>query len=104
MFKRYVKIKFMKILKSLFIAATRQNDGKTMTSLGLFNAICKRFSKVSYMKPVGQQYYVVDEKKVDKDALLFKNVYELNDDYSDMSPIAVPKGFSTLLYTLEKKL
>ena len=29
--------------KRLFIAATRQNDGKTMTSLGLYNAFQKRF-------------------------------------------------------------
>ena len=65
-----------------------------MTSLGLFNAICKRFEKVSYMKPVGQQYYMIEDKKVDKDALLFKNVYDLQDDFSDMSPIAVPRGFT----------
>ena len=80
--------------KSLFVAATRQNDGKTMTSLGLFNAICKRYEKVSYMKPVGQQYYMVEDEKVDKDALLIKNVYDLQDKFNDMSPIAVPRGFT----------
>ncbi len=83
-----------KNIKSLFIAATRQNDGKTTTSLGLFNAICKRFSNVAYMKPVGQQYYMVDDKKVDKDALLFQRVYDLKDDFTYMSPIAVPKGYT----------
>ena len=81
-------------LKSFFVAATRQNDGKTMTSLGLFSAILKRFKKVAYMKPVGQQYLVVDDKKVDKDAVLFQHVYDLKDDFSHMSPIAVPKGFT----------
>lgn len=80
--------------KSLFIAATRQNDGKTTTSIGIFNAICKRFSNVAYMKPVGQQYYMVDDKKVDKDALLFQKIYDLKDNFSDMSPIAVPKGYT----------
>ncbi len=81
-------------IKKVFVAATRQNDGKTMTSLGLFNAICKRFNSVSYMKPVGQQYVEVGDKKVDKDAFLFQKVYDLSDDFSYMSPIAVPKGFT----------
>ena len=83
-----------KDFKQVFVAATRQNDGKTMVSLGLFNAICKRFNKVSYMKPVGQQYIVVDDKKVDKDAVLFHSVYNLQDEFHDISPIAVPKGFT----------
>ncbi|NBV84081.1 hypothetical protein EBR57_08180, partial [bacterium] len=55
-------------MKKVFVAATRQNDGKTMVSLGLFNAFQKRFKDVAYMKPVGQQYRVVDGKKIDKDA------------------------------------
>lgn len=80
--------------KSLFVAATRQNDGKTMTSLGLFHAIRQRFERVSYMKPVGQQYHVVDDQKVDKDALLFQRVYGLKEQFSNMSPIAVPKSFT----------
>ena len=43
---------------------------------------------------MGQQYQVIDDEKVDKDAVLFKNVYDLKDDCKDMSPIAVPKGFT----------
>ncbi len=81
-------------MKKVFIAATRQNDGKTMVSLGLFNAFRKRFKDVAYMKPVGQQYKVIDGKKIDKDAVLFSNVYGLKDEPLDMSPIAVSKGFT----------
>lgn len=81
-------------VKTLFIAATRQNDGKTMVSLGLFHAIQKRFPKLSYMKPVGQQYKIVNGKKIDKDAVLFQQVYQLREEFTDMSPIAVPKGFT----------
>ncbi len=80
--------------KQVFIAATRQNDGKTMTSLGLFHAICQRFDKVGYMKPVGQQYLMVDDKKVDKDAVLFQRVYDLEPNYELMSPIAVSRNFT----------
>jgi phosphate acetyltransferase len=78
----------------VFIAATRQNDGKTLVSMGLFHAFRKRFSKVSYMKPVGQQYKLIDGKKIDKDAVLFQKVYGIEDAFPDMSPIAVPPGFT----------
>ncbi len=81
-------------MNSLFVAATRQNDGKTSVALGLFEALRRRFSSVAYMKPVGQQYRVVDGQKIDKDAVLFKQVYSLPDDLADMSPIAVPSGFT----------
>ena len=77
--------------KNIFISATRQNDGKTLFSLGLFNLLNKKFNKVSYMKPVGQQFYMIDGNKIDKDAILFKNVYGLDDDLSLMSPVAIPR-------------
>jgi len=78
----------------LFVAATRQNDGKTMVSMGLFRAFQKRFNSVAYMKPVGQQYKLVDGNKIDKDAVLFQKVYNLKENLPSMSPIAVPKGFT----------
>ncbi len=80
--------------KRVFIAATRQNDGKTSVSVGLFRALQKRFGRLAYMKPVGQQYKIVDGEKIDKDAVLFKKVYQLNDPLPLMSPIAVPSGFT----------
>src|SRR5215213_2593899 len=39
----------------VFIAATRQNDGKTTTSLGLLAALQKYHPRVGYIKPVGQR-------------------------------------------------
>lgn len=84
----------------IYIGATRQNEGKTIVCLGLLNAFLKRFDKVGYIKPVGQQFSIVDGEKVDKDAILMKSVYKLPDRLKDMSPIAVPKGF-TERYILE---
>ncbi len=81
-------------MKQVFVAATRQNDGKTTFSLGLFNALQKRFNSVGYMKPVGQQYVMVDEKRIDKDAFLFHKEFKLKDKIQLTSPIAVPKGFT----------
>lgn len=81
-------------MKKIFVVATRQNDGKTMVSLGLFNALKKRFSNMGYMKPVGQQYKVIDGKKIDKDAALVRDIYKLTDSFQAMSPIAVSQGFT----------
>ena len=36
-------------MKKLFVAATRQNDGKTTVSLGLFNAFRKQLKSLSLM-------------------------------------------------------
>jgi phosphate acetyltransferase len=84
----------MAAAKKVFIAATRQNDGKTSVSVGLFRALQKRFGRLAYIKPVGQQYKVIDGEKIDKDAVLFKQVYQLDDPLPLMSPIAVPSGFT----------
>ena len=82
-------------MKRVFIAATRQNDGKTTVSLGLFKALFSRDNSIQYMKPVGQQYRLIDNKKIDKDAVLFQKTFQLNkNDLTHMSPIASPKGFT----------
>ena len=82
-------------MKKIFIAATRQNDGKTTVSLGLFNALLKRDPSIQYMKPVGQQYRVVDGNKIDKDAVLFQDTFNLNKSKLPlMSPVASPRGFT----------
>jgi BioD-like phosphotransacetylase family protein len=81
-------------MKQLFVAATRQNDGKTVVSLGLLRAFQRRGQRVGYMKPVGQSYRIVDGKKIDKDVVLMNTVVGFDDAMCDMSPIAVPRGFT----------
>ena len=73
----------------VFIAATRQNDGKTTTSLGLLAAIQKLYPRVGYIKPVGQRFVEIEEQKIDEDTVLMDKVYRLNCPLVDMSPIAV---------------
>ncbi len=80
--------------KKIFVAATRQNDGKTIVSLGLLRAFFNRFSNVGYIKPVGQQFQLIDGEEIDKDVVLMKEVYKLSGNLKDMSPIAVPRGFT----------
>jgi hypothetical protein len=78
----------------VFIAATRQNDGKTTTSLGLLAALQNRFSSVGFIKPVGQRFVEIDEQKIDEDSVLMQRVFRLNLPLVDMSPIAVEPDFT----------
>src|SRR4030042_1605051 len=79
---------------NVYIAATRQNDGKTIVSLGLLSVLRKRVKNVAYMKPVGQQYHIIDGKMIDKDAVLIQKIFNFKSKLSDMSPIAIPQGFT----------
>ncbi len=78
----------------VFIAATRQNDGKTTTSLGLLAALQRRFGRVGYIKPVGQRFVEIDAEKIDEDSVLMDRVFKLNCPLVDMSPIAVEPDFT----------
>src|SRR5512147_2225139 len=78
----------------VFIAATRQNDGKTTISLGLLAALQKFFPRVGYIKPVGQRFVEIAEQKIDEDTVLMDAVYQLNCPLVDMSPIAVEPHFT----------
>ncbi len=78
----------------VFIAATRQNDGKTTTSLGLLAALQKVYPRIGYIKPVGQRFVEVAEHKIDEDTVLMDSVYKLNCPLVDMSPIAVEPDFT----------
>src|SRR5262245_28739505 len=78
----------------VFIAATRQNDGKTTTSLGLISALQKFYPRIGYIKPVGQRFVEIEEQKIDEDTVLMDAVYSLNCPLPDMSPIAVEPDFT----------
>src|SRR5215212_10896063 len=78
----------------IFIAATRQNDGKTTTSLGLMAALQKKHPRIGYIKPVGQRFVEIAEQKIDEDTVLMDEVYRLNCPLVDMSPIAVEPDFT----------
>src|SRR5258706_11690289 len=78
----------------VFIAATRQNDGKTTASLGLIAALQQRYPRVGYIKPVGQRVVEIEEQKIDDGTVLMDSVYRLNCPLVDMSPIAVEPDFT----------
>ena len=78
----------------VFIAATRQNDGKTTVSLGLLAALQKVYPRIGYIKPVGQRFVEIAEHKIDEDTVLMDSVYKLDCPLVDMSPIAVEPDFT----------
>ncbi len=78
----------------VFIAATRQNDGKTTSSLGLIAALQRYYPRIGYIKPVGQRFVEIEEQKIDEDTVLMDSVFRLNCPLVDMSPIAVEPDFT----------
>ncbi|GAB4247548.1 MAG: AAA family ATPase [Candidatus Methylacidiphilales bacterium] len=82
------------ITPRIFVAATRQDDGKTTTSLGLLGSLLRRMSRVGYIKPVGQRYVIVDGRKIDEDSVLIDKTFDIRLPLEAMSPIAVESGFT----------
>lgn len=84
--------------KKVFIAATKQNDGKTTISLGLIYCLKEKFKKIGFIKPIGQRYLEEDGLKIDEDSVLIEKVLEsmtgVRYGLKDMSPVAVEKGFT----------
>ena len=80
--------------KRLYIAATRQNEGKTMVSLGIIAALKSRGIEVGFIKPVGQRYVQAGEHMVDEDSYLIDHVFQLGARLADMSPVVVERGFT----------
>lgn len=84
-------------MKRIFIAATKQNDGKTTVALGLISNFKKTFKRIGFIKPVGQRYLEEGGFKVDEDSILIEDSLKLcgiRCNLKDMSPVAVEKGFT----------
>jgi hypothetical protein len=81
-------------MKKIFVAATKQNDGKTTVSLGLVCNFQQVFKKIGFIKPIGQRYLEDEGLKIDEDSILIEKVCGIKCGLKDMSPIAVEKGFT----------
>jgi len=80
--------------KKIFIAATRQNDGKTTISLGLMAILKARFKDIGFIKPIGQRYLVEQGYNIDEDSYLIEEIFGIKGNLKDMSPVAIEKGFT----------
>ncbi|MCM8779607.1 MAG: AAA family ATPase [Candidatus Omnitrophica bacterium] len=83
--------------RRVFIAATKQNDGKTTVALGLIINLKKRFKNIGFIKPIGQRYLEEEGLKIDEDSLLIEKTagaHGIRYGLKDMSPVAVERGFT----------
>ena len=80
--------------KRVFVAATRMNDGKTTTCLGLYGALQTRFPRVGFIKPVGQRFVEVQGKKIDEDSVLLDSIFQVRVPIESMSPLAIDSTFT----------
>ena len=90
-------------MRKIFIAATKQNDGKTTVSLGIIRNLQQKFGKVGFIKPIGQRYLEEEGLRIDEDSILIEKVCGIKSVLKDMSPIAVEKGFTERYITKPDK-
>jgi BioD-like phosphotransacetylase family protein len=83
-----------RVTKRLFVAATRMNDGKTTTCLGLFAALSGLYSRIGFIKPVGQRYIEIGGLLVDEDSFLLDQIYHVQVPIESMSPLTIDATFT----------
>ncbi|MEN9841788.1 MAG: hypothetical protein RL376_1588, partial [Verrucomicrobiota bacterium] len=82
------------VTKRVFVAATRMNDGKTTTCLGLYGALQSRYPRVGFIKPVGQRFVEVHGQKIDEDSVLLDSIFQVRVPIESMSPVAIDSTFT----------
>jgi len=70
----------------LFIGSTTKYAGKTMAVLGILDFWKSRGLRVGYFKPIGKNFTLKEDVKVEEDVLLIKERFSLEDDLSLMCP------------------
>ncbi|MEA1963893.1 MAG: AAA family ATPase [Candidatus Aerophobetes bacterium] len=97
--------------KRLFVAATRQNDGKSTISLGLLQILKEKYPRIGFMKPVGQHYVEQEGVKIDEDVVLMRdacgmmsNLYESHNCSRRFYRKVPPGGKRREVYENNKRL
>ncbi|MGA0133502.1 MAG: phosphotransacetylase family protein [Opitutales bacterium] len=80
--------------RRIFVAATRMNDGKTTTCLGLTAALRSMGLNVGYIKPIAQRVVQSGDDQVDEDSLLINGLFDLDVPIAAMSPVAIGPDFT----------
>lgn len=70
----------------LFIGSTTKYAGKTMAVLGILDYWKSKGLKVGYFKPIGKNFTLKEDAKVEEDVLLIKERFSMEDDLSLMCP------------------
>lgn len=80
--------------RRIFVAASKMNEGKTTSCMGLFNLLKRESSNVGYIKPIGQRFVEIGEDKIDEDSYLLDKVFNFSVPIKALSPIAVDSMFT----------
>ncbi len=78
--------------KKVFVAATGQNCGKSTVCLSLLHRARQKYGRVGFMKPLGPKLVDFRGTQADKDAVLMAQVFDLDDNIRDMSPVPLYPG------------
>jgi BioD-like phosphotransacetylase family protein len=70
----------------LLIGSTTKYAGKTMAVLGILDFWKRQGRRVGYFKPVGKNFTLKEDVRVEEDALLVREHFSLEDDLSSMCP------------------
>src|SRR6266550_1426816 len=81
-------------MRQIYLAATGQNRGKTTAALGLFDGFVRKGLNAGFMKPVGQRTVIDQGEPADEDAVLMRVTFDLQEPYSVLSPVHIPRGFT----------
>ena len=85
--------------KRIFVAATRMNEGKTTTCLGLFAALQSLYPRVGFIKPIGQRFVQVEGVSIDEDSVLLDTIYHVRVPIESMSPVTIDGKFTRRFLT-----
>lgn len=83
------------VKKVIFIAGTGKDIGKTSISLLLIHLFGKQYERIGYIKPISQRFVHVAGLKAGDDPVLIKQVFKLNHDLCDMSPVVIESDLTT---------
>ena len=75
------------MMKELFVGSTTRYAGKTMVALGILDYWKNRGLNIGYFKPIGKNFTLKDDVKVEEDVLLIRERFSLTDDLSVMCPL-----------------
>jgi uncharacterized protein len=82
-------------MRTLFIASTVGNSGKTMVTIGLASALRDAGHRVGYFKPIGRQPIPVNGGVTDADAHFLKTTLGLAEPLDQICPVVItPEVFT----------
>ncbi|MEM2739486.1 MAG: phosphotransacetylase family protein [Candidatus Bathyarchaeia archaeon] len=72
--------------RGLYVISPRDYSGKTAFCVGLALTLKEEGYKVGYMKPIGLGTSVFEERYIDEDSILMKDILGLEDRLEDITP------------------